>query len=72
MPIPKDPIESAEAAKILRISVDNLHQRVHRQLVPAERIGRTLVFSRRAIEKLARTQNTKPGLAVNKQRKNTK
>jgi hypothetical protein len=53
MPFPKDPIDGVEAARLLKISVDNLHQRVHRGLVPAERIGRSLVFDRKLIQKLA-------------------
>lgn len=53
MPLPRDPIDSAEAARLLEITIDNLHQRVHRGLVPAERIGRSLVFDRKVITRMA-------------------
>ncbi|MBY0279976.1 hypothetical protein K2Z84_31965 [Candidatus Binatia bacterium] len=58
-----------QTARISGVSLGNLHQRVHRNLVPVERAGRTLLFSTKAIESRSwPTQNeTRPGLTPNKQ-----
>ena len=66
MVIPRDAIASDEAARILAVTMDNLHQMVHRSLVPAARVGRSLLFSKKSIERIAAHRNeTKPGLKPN-------
>ena len=54
--------ESDEAAKILRMTVNHMHEPVRRELVPAARVGRSPVFSSKDEERIAVHRNeTRPG-----------
>ena len=58
--------ESDEAAKILRMTVNHMHEPVRRELVPAARVGRSPVFSSKDEERIAVHRNeTKLGLTPN-------
>ena len=57
--IDTDLADAAEAARILRISVENLHVRMHRGQIPETayvRVGSLLIFLKKEIIKLAKQQ----------------
>ena len=57
--IDTDLADAAEAARILRISVENLHVRMHRGQLPETayvRVGSLLIFLKKEIIKLAKEQ----------------
>ena len=57
--IDTDLADAAEAARILRISVENLHVRMHRGQIPETayvRVGSLLIFLKKEIIKLAKEQ----------------
>ena len=57
--IDTDLADAAEAARILGISVENLHVRMHRGQIPETayvRVGSLLIFLKKEIIKLAKEQ----------------